>query len=330
MKDIDFVILWVDGSDPAWRAEFDGARREAGRNADSSAIRYRDWDNLRYWFRGVERYASWVRRIHFVTWGHVPEWLDTSNPKLNVVRHSDFIPAEYLPTFNSNAIELNLWRIEGLAEQFVLFNDDMFLVRECRPDDFFRDGLPCDMARLSVVQPSSVGHIIYNNLELVNAAYDKRTAVRSNPGRWFSPKYGIGNLLKTLTLMPWSMFTGIWDSHQPQPHLTDDFRRAWEMWGERIDATSRSRFRELTDVSHWLVRYARIAEGRFVPRDLRDCRLMTLSDSTIDDVCRDVAEGRWRMVCLNDSEDIADFASMRERLKRAFDNRLPQKSGYEK
>ena len=36
---------------------------------DDRKERYRDWDLLRYWFRGVERFAPWVRRIHFVTWG---------------------------------------------------------------------------------------------------------------------------------------------------------------------------------------------------------------------------------------------------------------------
>ena len=45
--------------------------------------RYRDWNNLRYWFRGVEKFAPWVRKIHFVTWGHIPDWLDTTNPKIN-------------------------------------------------------------------------------------------------------------------------------------------------------------------------------------------------------------------------------------------------------
>ena len=330
MNDIDFVILWVDGNDPAWRAEFTAARREAGCNADASEIRYRDWSNLQYWFRAVERFAPWVHRVHFVTWGHLPEWLDTSHPKLHIVRHEDFIPHDFLPTFNSNAIELNIGNIEGLSEQFVLFNDDMFLTHECRPDDFFKEGVPCDMARLSVVQPSSIGHLIYNCLEIVNSSCDKRRAVRGNLGKWLNPKYGAGNLLKTLTLMPWSSFTGFWDSHQPQPHLASDFRRAWELWGEQLDATCRHKFRDLTDVMHWLIRYVRLAEGRFVPRGMGDCRLMTLADNTIDDICRDVASRRWRMVCLNDGEDISDFEALRNRLNGAFEELLPQKSSYEK
>ena len=72
MEKIDFVLTWVDGSDPDWLAQ----RREyqPGRGTDAGESRYRDWDNLQYWFRGVEKFAPWVNKIYFVTWGHVPKW----------------------------------------------------------------------------------------------------------------------------------------------------------------------------------------------------------------------------------------------------------------
>ena len=116
IMDIDIVVTWVDGSDPEWLKE---RARYSGTPVELSDVRFRDWGLMRYWFRGIEKYAPWVRKIHFVTWGHLPDWLDTTNPKLHIVKHTDFIPAEYLPTFNSHTIELNLHRIEGLAEQFI-------------------------------------------------------------------------------------------------------------------------------------------------------------------------------------------------------------------
>jgi len=329
MNDIDFVLLWVDGSDPAWREEFLKARRSAGRDADASAIRYRDWQTLRYWFRAAERFAPWVRTIHLVTWGHLPAWLDTRHPKLHVVRHSDYLPAEYRPTFNSNTLELNLARIESLAGRFVLFNDDTFLTRPVRSEDFFRKGLPCDMARLSLVQPSSVGHIVYNDLALINALHPRK-ALNRRLGKWFSPKYGIGNLLKTLTLLPWSFFPGFYDPHLPQPYLKRQFLRAWELWGGELDASCRHPFREPTDLSHWLIRYDLLCRGEFSPRSLRDCRLLNLTDEKMEEVCRDVEKGRWRMVCLNDSTEIADFDRQCRRLQRAFETLLPEKSSYER
>ncbi len=49
---IDFVILWVDGSDEAW---LDERRKYSGDENTGSKSRYRDWNNLQYWFRGVEK-----------------------------------------------------------------------------------------------------------------------------------------------------------------------------------------------------------------------------------------------------------------------------------
>ena len=58
-QDIDFVITWVDGNDLEWKRE-KAARlghtdMDISVNADDRKERYRDWDNLRYWFRGVEK-----------------------------------------------------------------------------------------------------------------------------------------------------------------------------------------------------------------------------------------------------------------------------------
>ncbi len=57
--------------------------------------------------------------------------------KINVVKHTDYIPAEFLPTFNSNVIEMNLHRLKDLSENFVLFNDDMLFLKRTTPDYFF-------------------------------------------------------------------------------------------------------------------------------------------------------------------------------------------------
>ena len=134
---VDFVVLWVDGNDPEWAAEKQKYMGESAKIKDSNhEARWRNWDNLQYWFRAVEKYAPWVRQIYFVTWGHIPEWLNTENPKLRIINHKDYIPQEYLPTFCTCPIEMNLWRISGLSEHFVFFNDDEFLAQRCRNHQF--------------------------------------------------------------------------------------------------------------------------------------------------------------------------------------------------
>ena len=139
---VDVVYTWVDGSDAAW----DDARRGAsgrGRLAQrrpASRVAARDSSTdgeLRYSLRSIHLFAPWVRRIHLVTAGQVPEWLDVGHPMINLVDHRDILPADALPTFNSHAIEAALHRIDGLAEHFVYFNDDFLLGRPIRPEALF-------------------------------------------------------------------------------------------------------------------------------------------------------------------------------------------------
>lgn len=139
---IDFIITWVDGNREEWRALKSKyieslSTEDKRRNAQA---RYREMGLLRYWFRGVEKFAPWVNRIHFVTCGQIPTWLNTEHPKIHLVNHTDYMPNEFLPTFNSNAIELGMHRINGLSERFVYFNDDVFLIAPVESTFFFEKG----------------------------------------------------------------------------------------------------------------------------------------------------------------------------------------------
>ena len=170
---IDAVITWVNGSDPVWLQLKTRTKRlatglplcdrESTNNAsagcvsgkefldcplartrllplqdDSSASdganRYRDNDELRYNFRSLEKYAPWLRRIHLVTNGQVPNWLNVAHPRVRVVTHADIFPnPAHLPVFSSPAIEVHLHRIPGLSRRFIYFNDGTWrLNRGCR------------------------------------------------------------------------------------------------------------------------------------------------------------------------------------------------------
>jgi len=120
IMNIDFVITWVDMKDPAWKRDFSNysGKIDNSKNEVSEA-RFRDYGLLKYWFRGVDKFAPWVRKIHFVTCGQKPDWLDENHPKLNLVDHKDYIPNEFLPVFNSSLIEIYLHKIPGIAEHFM-------------------------------------------------------------------------------------------------------------------------------------------------------------------------------------------------------------------
>jgi hypothetical protein len=171
---IDIVIIWVDGSDPVWQKEKAAYANQQKSQADidDAVYRFRDWDNLQYLFRSIETFTPWVRKVHFVTNGQKPSWLNLNAEKLHFVKHEDYIPAEYLPTFNSSAIELNLHRIEGLSEKFIFFNDDMFIIKPMQKTDFFRKGLPCERALLANVTSSDPNaifpHLLLNHAAVLN------------------------------------------------------------------------------------------------------------------------------------------------------------------
>ena len=142
MEKIDFVVTWLDSTDPVWQKEYECYKDQS--KGEKSAARFRDMNIFMFWFRAVEKYAPWVNKVYLVTNGKFPEWINKDCPKLVLVRHEDYIPKEFLPTFNSCTIELNFHRIKGLSEHFVYFNDDMFLNRPINPDYYFKNGLPCD------------------------------------------------------------------------------------------------------------------------------------------------------------------------------------------
>ncbi|MPC19258.1 N-acetylglucosamine-1-phosphotransferase subunits alpha/beta [Portunus trituberculatus] len=96
---------------------------------------------LRYSLRSLEQHAPWVRRIFLVTNGQIPHWLNLDNPRLTIVTHQDIFPnASHLPTFSSPAIESHIHRIPGLSDHFLYLNDDVMLMQEVWPEDFFSPG----------------------------------------------------------------------------------------------------------------------------------------------------------------------------------------------
>jgi hypothetical protein len=161
------VYLWVNGADPKWAAKKNAALVKAGRVPPTAATANRFDDNyeLKYALRSMEKFAPWINHVYIVTDNQRPDWLN-DNPKVTVVDHKDIIPKDYLPVFNSNAIEMFLGNIAGLSEHFLFANDDFFFNRPVRPDFFFdKDGNPIVMMQEKpwsdrVFKTGKVGNII--------------------------------------------------------------------------------------------------------------------------------------------------------------------------
>lgn len=331
--EVDFVIIWVDGNDINWQRERDKyANVKNGSSGDNRKIRYRDWDNLQYWFRGVEKYAPWVNKVYFVTWGHIPEWLNIDNPKLNIVKHDEYIPKKYLPTFNSNVIELNLHRIVGLSEKFVYFNDDMFICDYVKKEDFFKHGLPCDSGIMSPIiqeNKNGIGTTVANNLGIINQYFEKNTQVKNKILNWFNPCYGIQNL-KNVFLMPWNDFCGFYEIHIASSFLKSTYQKLWKIEADELDNTSKHKFRNVKqDLNQWVIRDWQLASNNFIPRNSNFGINFNLAKE-FDKAIKSIEKQKYKMICLNDSDDINNFEEAREIIKKCFNKILPEKSSFEK
>ena len=330
IPEIDFVIPWVDGSDPAWleeRAKYDS------KGCDAREARYRDWGLLPYWFRTVEAYAPWVRKIHFITWGHIPEWLDTTNPKLHIVYHKDYIPEKYLPTFQANPIELNLHRIEGLAEQFVYFNDDVFITKAIKPEFFFKNSLPCDCFSLQsiVFNPNSIGWINGSVMSVINKNFPFRATLKKHWKKMLSPRNGIKKLTKTImhaVCHPWC--PGLFYSHTTTAYLKSTLETVWEKEPEILADTCRYRFREKTNVNQYVFKFWQLMSGQFYPVSMKAQKCFHLREAWVPEVCHHIQEKTYAIICINDIGVIEDVTQTAAQLQAAFETVLPERSSFEK
>lgn len=139
---VDVVFTWVDDKDPVWKNKcdhFKGVINEDAALYSRNSARFCDHNEIEYSIKCVLKYLPWVRFIYLITDGQNPRWLNEElNEKIRVIDHKEIIPGEYLPTFNSHVIEAYLFKIEDLSENFLYFNDDVFVARPLPVEHFFR------------------------------------------------------------------------------------------------------------------------------------------------------------------------------------------------
>ncbi|MDE6953260.1 MAG: Stealth CR1 domain-containing protein [Erysipelotrichales bacterium] len=327
---IDFVILWVNPNDESWQR--DRNRFKTNVNTDERIIRYRDWENLQYLFRGIEKFTPWVNKVHFITYGHLPKWLNVHHPKLNIVNHKDYIPENYLPTFNSDSIELNLHRLDALSENFVIFNDDTFVLKEMLENDFFVDDKPRDAALLNVhcYDMETIFTLApFVNIGVINKYFDMHKVIKENLRLWFHPSYGI-SVLRNLYLQPCPRFPGMRMDHLPCSHLKSTFSKLWDLEYDIFDQTSKNRFREKTSINHWVMKEWNIASGNFVPRSPKVGKSFAMNCDNINYIGNCISQQKYKLICLNDTEMTnKEFDLCKEKIIKSFEIILSEKSEFE-
>lgn len=332
---IDIVIPWVDEKDPRWeqdRKEY--ALKQNGQAFEASNVRFQSWDNLQYWFRAIEKCMPWYHKIYFITYGHLPEFLNTDHPKLEIVRHTDYIPLEYLPTFNSNTIEMNLHRISSLSENFILFSDDVFPLQPIEETYYFKDNLVCDEAVENIITTTSFGAVSHvtryaqvNNMFIINRHFKKQEVQKKNWDKWYCPDYG-DRLERTKSLQYWYDFPGFYDPHMANAMKKSVLAHLWEIEKEALDCGSGNRFRGYSDVTQYLIRYWQICSGEFYPRRTRG-KVFFPSIETYTEVVDAIYKKQYPMISFNENCTPAEFPIMKEAVNEALNRAFPEKSSFE-
>ena len=332
--EIDFVILWVDGNDIEWQKIKQKYDKDTIDDSNTER-RFRDWGIFHYWFRGVEKYAPWVRKIHLITWGHIPSFLKTDHPKLNIVNHIDFIPAKYLPTFNSNTIELNLHRIPDLAEHFVLFNDDVFLLKHISKRSFFHNQMPC--AHFNEVpfplysKMETWNYMAINNIAIINKYFCKKEVFKKTWKKILSSKYSVKDRFQNLTFFfacP-GYYVGFRIFHMPGAICKSELAEIWDKEYEILNETCSHKFRHMSDVNQWLIQWWQLAKGKYEPkREFRGS--FDLEYRHINDICHMIKKQEFETICLNDMEtDEEKVYGEAALLEKAFSEILSEKCSFE-
>ena len=184
LQPIDAVITWVDGNTVAHRRLRAQYMAQEGLPLGENARNPHRWESsgeITFCLHSIHNHAPWVRIIWIIV-DRDPPPLDSLpaalRAKVRIVTH-DTIFAGYanaLPTFNSLAIETVMWRIKGLSEQFLYFNDDVFLSAPLSPEDVFVGGHPVlrgqwrDNAALANDPAARDDPAMFGHLVQINAA----------------------------------------------------------------------------------------------------------------------------------------------------------------
>lgn len=277
---IDIVLPWVNPMDKQWQAEFIKYKRLAG---DKSVNRFRDAGTLPYWFELVRKNTKFSYRIVLIvaSESQIPKWLDRNSPDLRIVYHKEFIPDSELPTFSSNVINCYIPFIPDLSEHYILFNDDIFMVKPIYAHDWYHNNLP-------------KFHVEY------------RKFPRKSDCVW---DLNIANCQAIINTMFNSQMYMV-PEHTALPHKRSVDLFLWAKIGTKLNAIqSNSKFRYYKNVTDWLFSMFYVAMNQAV---IMDEPLSTYYNKDT------VGIPSTKLVCYNDTELVKNYQNYVMNLHQAL------------
>ena len=292
---MDIVITYVNGLDPVWQKEY-----EAHTKTPIVEKRFRDWGTLKFLFRGIEKNMPFIRKVHLVVSGEsqVPEWINRN--EVNIVLHKDIIPAQFLPTFNCNPIEMHLHNIEGLDEEYLYFNDDIFPLLPCSPTDFFRNGKGVLGMSRHLFVSGMFRRICRNSTDVAYSVLDRKPSLS-----FLRPQ------------------------HVCTPMLKSQVQEVYDLAKDRIHA-SMSTTRNASNLNQYLYLNYMYLKGNLINEKLSK-KHFSVGIVSAEKLRNFIEHPTHKLTCINDVQlTDARYKELQETLLDAFNNLLPNTSKYEK
>jgi hypothetical protein len=254
---IDAVILWVDGSDPKLaekRERYLALENKSVAHPGALPTRFASSNEIRYCVLSILTFAPFVRNIFIVTDGQDPGLVSEVREKfpakagcLKIIDHKEIFRGyeECLPTFNSSSILAMVWRINGLSENFIYFNDDTILIRETAEEDWFINSKPVLRGRWLLPPVRKIAGITWKVLlnRHIRRNRDYRPKISFYIRQWQSAR---------LVGMKWRYFFHCHTAHPMRVRTLESFFSANE---ELLKETISYRFRDAAQLLATSVAY---------------------------------------------------------------------------
>jgi hypothetical protein len=337
INNIDIILTWVDNHDVYWLNQYNEHLKDADNKEISGRLRFENLEALQYTFRGIDKFLPWIRKVHFVTADQLPSWLNQTHPKLNIVSHKQIFPHKKdLPTFNACAIEMCFSNIPDLAEHFIYFNDDMFVLSPLKESRFFENGMPKDFLSLKILNHDGIfSHILHSDMQIINNELTNKTQFVFNKIlKIFNFKYGFFINFRNFLLAPQRAFSLFQVYHHPQPLLKSALIEVENKHLKTVQKTRSSRFKSPTDINQYVFRYINLLKGNFIPFYPRDTAYVCVKE--VIDLEREINQLKTKkninFVCFNEHPDFNpnNYDVIKKLISDYLDSILPNKSSYEK
>lgn len=306
---MDAVIAYVNGCEKVWRTSFNKYGTDP-----LQYMKFYDWGTLKYVLRGISTYMPYIKNVFLLVSNieQVPDYVDQS--KVKIVLHKDFIPEEYLPTFNACTIELFMHRIKELDEEFIYFNDDIIPIYPIAYNDLMYDGKPCisfvenysipGQSAYSIIKESFWAACLYvSNKQTYSENIISQPLYYEGPG--VCPIHGACVFLKHKNE---EIYDGLYD--YVEKHITKEKRHS--------------------NISQHLYSDVLYLENKYIGSRLT---LTYISSNNLkeEDVRKEILTPNTNYICINDFGPICGltYKESSDVIKEVLDIRLPKKCKYE-